>query len=108
MTAGLVDVAVIGDFSVGLAGPLLAVGIDPKLAISRHFRYSKKREFFVGLTGGGAITLASVSRGPNEKRFGFLAGATLGLDLAPKLRFTLDVGVRDEIKRVGGSLSTYF
>lgn len=107
-TWGLVDVATAADLSVGLAGDILSVSLDPKVVISRNFRYSKAREFFFGLAGGGAITMVSVSGADNEKQFGVYAAITMGLDLTKNVRFALDIALRDQIKRVGGTLITYF
>jgi hypothetical protein len=107
-TGGFVDVATAGDFSVGLAGSILSVSLDPKLMVSRNFRYSKAREFFFGLAGGPAITMVSVSGAENERNIGLYAALTMGLDLTSNVRFALDVALRHQIKRVGGTLMTYF
>jgi hypothetical protein len=96
------------DVSVGLAGPQMIVAVDPKVLVSRSIRYSKDRAFFFGVTGGTALSLQSVSGGQNVNHLGLLGAITLGLDLTKTLRFSFDIAIRDEVKRVGAGLVTYF
>ncbi len=107
-TADIVDIALGIDLSFAFAGPAFTTGIDPKLLFSRHFSITEKREFFVGVGAGAAVTSLDANGLGDENRFGALVSVVAGLDIYDNLRFTGEFTWRDDLKRIGGAVGYRF
>ena len=60
------DGSVAGDISITHTGPLMAIAVDPKLLISKHLQFARKRELVFGLGAGAALGFESRSNDDDD------------------------------------------
>ncbi|MCA9541253.1 MAG: hypothetical protein KC620_20270 [Myxococcales bacterium] len=107
-TAGFVDVAAGASGSFLKTDDLFMFGLDPEVYVSHHFALPGKRELFIAGTIGAAMTIVDVDGADEEAELGLLGAVTFGVDIVEDVCLALEGRRRDDLYRLGLSVTVDF
>lgn len=103
-----VDLGVDGGVSILKTPDVFVLGVDPALLVSHHFDIAQDRQLYVSAGLGTAITIYDVDGGDSDIEVGLLGTFSAGVDVIPKVRLSLEGGLRDDLGRFGVAVTYHF